>query len=78
VNQAVSRCDDKPPRDLRTGAADGFGNAAGSLSDQLEIAKRCIVVKAVAGESARVEALRLLHHPLTEANHVVDIEAPLT
>jgi hypothetical protein len=76
VNQAVSRCDDLPPRNLRHRRLNIDWNVARSLADQFEIAQCRVLCERARDETILIHTVRVSHHALRELQHVADIQTP--
>ena len=55
-----------------------LGNAGGCFPDELEVAQSRIVGDRAFLEARLVQAAGVLEHPIDEAEHVIDVEPPLT
>ena len=76
VDQAITRGDDHPRRDLLVRAPELVRNVCGCFAEQFQIAYGCIVGQAAVEKLGLGELSRIAQRSFPEAKHVQDVKPP--
>ena len=76
VDQAITRGDDHPPRDLLVRAPDLVRNVCGRFAEQFKSAYGCIVAQAAVEKLGLGELSRIAQRSFPEAKHVQNVKPP--